>query len=240
MQIIHVIANQQHLDPKRLPGKVVVVLDVLVATTTIAMALAAGAEAVHTVREIEDARDAAHSLPADSVILAGEKDAVTPPGFATFAPVGLSKYELVGKRLVLVSTNGTVALANAAGAEHIYASALVNASVTADRLFHHHRDATILLVCAASRDRFNIEDFVGAGTLVEMLFRKDPQRFALTDAAVAARALANCSDLPDLLMSSRVGRLLQSMDLREDVELASDLDRFNTVAKWTQGCLQAV
>ncbi len=240
MQIIHVITNQQHLDAGRLPGKVVVVLDILVATTTIAMALANGAEAVHTVREIEDARSLALSLPAEAVIKAGEKDAVIPPGFATFAPVGLSRYDLAGKIVVLVSTNGTVALANASGAAHIYAGALVNASATADHLFRHHREATILLVCAASKEKFNIEDFAGAGVLAELLVRKDPGRFVLTDAAVAARAVASRDNLSELLTSCRVGRLLLSMDLAEDVKLAADMDRFNTVVKQVNGSLRSI
>ena len=95
-QKLHVIQNQQHLDPEKLPGKVVVVFDVIFATTTIAMALANGASEVITVPEIDDAR----KLGADGVVLAGEKNAEIPSGFQTFAPLGLSKCELKQKKLV--------------------------------------------------------------------------------------------------------------------------------------------
>src|SRR5690606_6663347 len=133
--------------------------------------------------------DEARRYEGEGVILAGEKDAEIPDGFDTFAPEVLSRRPLAGKRLVLVSTNGTVALANSRGAAAVYTAALVNNGAVASHLVDHHRDGTILLVCSAARHRINVKDFIGAGLPVEALVLAVPDRLALTDAALAARTL---------------------------------------------------
>ncbi len=234
MQTLHVIMNQQHIEPRRLPGKVAVVLDVVFATTTVAMALAEGAREVIAVPEIADAIGYA----GDDTVLAGEKDAEVPPGFEHFAPTVLSRAGLRGRRLVLVTTNGTVALANSAGAAHVYAAALVNAEAVCSRLLERHREETLLLVCSASRHRFNIEDFIGAGYLVSRLTAADPDRFALTDSAAAARHMADSSDIRASLHGSRVGRLMRVMGLSDDVDFAAGIDRFDIVPRYSGGAIR--
>ena len=236
MQTLHVITNQQYLDQTRLPNKVAVVLDVLLATTTIAMALHHGAREVITVPEVEDA----FRFQDSGTILAGEKDAVSPPGFETFAPVQLSQHIKDDMRLVLVSTNGTVALHNANKARHLYTGALVNASAITRHIFLNHKVETILLVCAASRHRFNIEDFIGAGVLVDKLTELSPERFNLTDAAVAARTLASTVDISQAMHESRVGKLLHSMDLAANISFSAILDCFAVVPKYTDGRIVAI
>ena len=229
MQTLHVIMNQQHLEPKRLPGKVSVVLDVVFATTTVAMALAEGVREVVAVPEVEDARQYA----AHDTILAGEKDAVVPAGFEHFAPTVLARAPLLAKRLVLVTTNGTVALANSVGSAHVYTAALVNAGAVCRRLLEQHREETVLLVCSASRHRFNIEDFVGAGHLVSRLASAAPRRFALTDAALAARHLAETCDIRSVVHDSRVGRMMGSMGLSADLDFAVKIDRYDVVPRYS-------
>ena len=227
MQILHVIMNQQHLEAERLPGKTVVVLDVLFATTTIAMALNDGARDVLTVAEVDEAR----RHDGGDAILAGEKDAEVPDGFVSFAPTVLAREPLRDRRLVLVTTNGTVALHNSRRAAHVYTAALVNTAAVARRLLADHDEGTILLVCSASRHRFNIEDFVGAGLLADHLAREAPERFALTDAAIAARMLATGGDLAQVLRASRVGRMMSDMGLDDDVDLATRVDCYDVVPR---------
>ncbi len=235
MQTLHVIMNQQHLESGRLPGKVAVVLDVVFATTTVAMALAEGAREVIAVPEVEDALDHA----GEDSILAGEKDALVPEGFLHFAPTALSRVGLRDRRLVLVTTNGTVALANSATATDVYAAALVNAEAVCRRIVERHREQTVLLVCSASRHRFNTEDFIGAGHLVRRLTDLAPGRFALTDAAKTAQHVANTSDIPSALHQSRVGRLMADMGLAADVDFAARIDCYDIVPRYAKGVIVA-
>ena len=232
-QKLHVIQNQQYLDENRLHDKVVVIFDVIFATTTIAMALANGALDVITVPEIADAR----KLHSDNVILAGEKDAKIPTGFETFAPLGLSKCNFIDKTLVLVSTNGTVALHRAQTASHLYSGAIVNARALCDHLIANHKDETILLVCAASKDKFNIEDFAGAGIVASILAELAPDQFHYTDSTIAAMTVAQSKPLLEILKTSRVGAIVDELNMSADTELSSKHNYFPVVPKYINGRL---
>ena len=231
MQTLHVIMNQRDIDPALLSGKVVVVFDVLLATTTISLALHQGAAGVTTVPEVEMARRAAQRFNRESVVLAGEKDARVPDGFESFQPSVLSNLDWRNRHLVLVSTNGTVALHNSRSADHVYACALTNLQAICNTRIARHPGNTILLVCAASKHRFNIEDFIGSGMLIDRLLQAAPERFHLTDAAQAAWSLSRTRSPVDVLTGSRVGRLLISLNMEQDVHLACQVDAMPVTPK---------
>ena len=86
---VHVLTKKKELDTVRVPGKVVVVLDILFATTTMVTALAHGATEVLPVLDEAAARAQAKRLPENSYVLAGELYAETLPGFAHPAPLAL-------------------------------------------------------------------------------------------------------------------------------------------------------
>ena len=64
------------------PGRAVVVLDVLRSTTTIVMALANGAKAVVPAASTEEAVRMTSNLQRDAYLLAGERKSLKIPGFA--------------------------------------------------------------------------------------------------------------------------------------------------------------
>lgn len=236
-QRVHVVMNQHYLLPERLPGKTVVVFDVLLATTTIAMALHLGASEVYAVAEVETAKHLAQRFDRSEVILAGEKDASVPDGFESFQPSKLQNLRWAGKRLILVSTNGTVALQKSQSAANLYSCALVNAKRTAEQILQQHHEGTILLVCAASKQRFNMEDFIGAGLLINRLLQAEPGRFELSDSAQTAHSLAANSRPADLVRQSRVADFLESSGMLADVNLACIEDSMPVIAKWSNGCM---
>src|SRR4051812_50088409 len=83
---IHVLTKKEELDSVRIPGKVVVVLDILFATTTMVAALAHGATEIVPVLDEAAARAYGKDLLVDSFVLSGELYAETLPGFAHPAP----------------------------------------------------------------------------------------------------------------------------------------------------------
>lgn len=225
---IHVLTAHAELDPRRLPGKVVVVLDVLFATTSIAAALAGGASDVLPAVDGDAARAAAAGMAPGSFVLAGEHAAVTLPGFDHPTPLALLGLPLRGRTLVYATTNGTVALLRAAPASHVYAASLANGEAVARRLAAHHREETVLVACAGSEGAFNLEDFLGAGHLVSHLVRSLPGA-RLSDAALAARLLADGTDALACLAASRVGRMMQERRLLAEVEWAARKDHLGVV-----------
>lgn len=236
---IHVLLKKEELDGERLADKVVVVFDVLFATSSIAAALAHGATEVVPYRDGAAALAEAARRQPGSYVLSGERDAETLPGFAHPTPLALVAQPLAGKALLYSTTNGTVALHQAAGAARVYAAALLNAQAVADHLARTAGDATVLLVCAGSAGAFNLEDFYGAGHLVSLLARQGSRDQDLSDAALAARLLHDRAEPLDCLSRSRVGRLMLSRGLGQEVAFAAERSRLAVVPELRDGRLRA-
>lgn len=221
----------------RVPGKVVVVLDILFATTTMVSALAHGATEVLPVLDEAAARSAARQLAENSYVLSGELYAETLPGFAHPAPLALLEHGVEGKTLVYSTTNGTVAMMQPARAARVYCGALLNARALAEHILARHERETILIVCSGSGNNFNLEDFYGAGYFVEC-FREHVGD--LSDAAKAALALYRHARAPDALLDCRVGRMMAARGLAHEVEFACRRDAFPVVPALDQGRLRLV
>ena len=220
MSKLHVLLKREELDLQRLPDKVVVVLDVLFATTTIVAALAHGASEVVPALDRDAALSAAARRPAGSYILAGELNAQTLTGFAHPTPMALLEQEIAGKALIYSTTNGTVALSKARDAAHVFAASLLNGEAVVDRIERAFPDTTVLLVCSGSADNFNLEDFYGAGYLVS-LFERHGRARELSDTSLAAQTLHDGSDAFECLASSRVGRMMLARGLEREVRFAA-------------------
>ena len=240
MQKIHVLLTKEALDHQRLEGRVVIVLDVLFATTSALTALQAGASAVIPALDAEHARSIAASLAPARAVLSGELDAETLPGFVHPTPLALLHQDLQDRILIYSTTNGTVALHKAQqAAAQVYAASLRNAQATIQHVLREHAHSTVLVVCAGSSAQFNLEDFYGAGLLVRGL-QQAPGARSYSDAALAAALLTQGSDALRCLRASRVGRLMTSRGLDAEVDYAAQLHADSGVARLHNGRLVRV
>jgi 2-phosphosulfolactate phosphatase len=237
---IHVLTKKEELDTVRVAGKVVVVLDILFATTTMVTALAHGAKEVVPVLDEAAARMRASQFPEDAFILAGELYAEVLPGFAHPAPLSLLEHGVAGKTVVYSTTNGTVAMTQAAGASRVYCGALLNARALAEHVLAQHRGETVLIVCAGSGNNFNFEDFYGAGCFVERFAERLGAGADLSDAARAARTVYREARAPQALLECRVGRMMVARGLQREVEFASRHDAFPIIPVLDEGRLRLV
>ena len=239
MARIHVLLKKEELDGQRLAGKVVIVLDILFATSSIVAALAHGAAEVLPALDGEAALWAASGRAAGSYVLSGELNAVTLPGFTHPMPMALLEQDLAGKTLIYSTTNGTVAVAKARAADHVYAAALLNGEAMVSQIEREHAAETVLIVCSGSADNFNLEDFYGAGYLVS-LFARRAGAHELTDAANAARLLHDHCEALECLSASRVGKMMLSRGLGHEVQFAAQKSRFPVVVRLEGGSLRAL
>ena len=120
---------------------VVVLVDILRATTTICTAVANGVEAIIPVATHDEAR----RLKAEGFLVATEKDGVQ----LDFADFGNSAFSftadrIAGKTLVYCTTNGTRALQIAKGASAIAIGAFINLSALAEWVVRQRRDVVVL------------------------------------------------------------------------------------------------
>ena len=237
---LHVLTKKEELDAVRVPGKVVVVLDILFATTTMVTALAHGATEIIPVLDESAARAHASGLGEGSFVLAGELYAETLPGFAHPAPLALLEHGVDGKSLVYSTTNGTVAMTQAAGAARVYCGALLNVGALAKHIAAAHARETVLIVCSGSGNNFNFEDFYGAGCFVERLAALLGPAADLSDAARAARATYSHARAPEALLQCRVGRMMVARGLQREVEFACREDAFPVLPALEDGRVRLV
>ena len=97
-------------------------------------------------------------------------------------------------------------------------------------ILREHPDAPVLIVCAGSVGRFNLEDFYGAGHLVSH-FERQRSGYELNDAASAALLLHRGCDSLAALLSSRVGKIMCARSLQDEVEYAARQDSLDVVAR---------
>lgn len=237
---VHVLFRREDLDMVKLEGKVVVVLDVLFATSTMIAALAHGAESVIPTLNEAQAREAARPLPPESYVLAGELYAETLPGFASPTPLALMQQPIKGRTLIYSTTNGTVALKESSAASHVYAGALLNAQAVVRHIGSMHREETIVVVCSGSMGNPNLEDMYGAGYFVELIAREFGEQRDFSDAAWAARALYHSEDAELILTRCRVGQMMVERNLLHEVKYAAQLSALDVIAKLIDGRLRTV
>ena len=237
---VHVLFRKEDLDGMRLAGKVVIVLDILFATSTIVTAFAHGATEVIPTLDEWGARAKAAELPEGSFVAAGELNAITLDGFAPPTPLALLEYGVRGKTIVYSTTNGTVALQLSAGADHVYAGAMLNAEAVVAHVRKHHPDDTVLIVCSGSAGTVNLEDLVGAGYFVDLFARELGGAGDLSDAALAAHVVFRAGNPFEALMRSRVGRMMEDRNLVHEVEYAACRSNLVQVPKLAAGRLVLV
>lgn len=228
---LHVLGRREDLDTVRLPGKVVIVLDILFATTTITAAMAAGATRVIPAINADAARAESAHHAAGSFVLAGELYADRLPGFAEPTPMALVAHGVAGKTLIYSTTNGTIALNDAANAASVYAGSLLNAAALVDHVLAKHPDQTILVVCSGSMGNFNYEDWFGAGCFVDLFARALGPHADLSDASLAARAVFSGADAFERLIACRVGRMMQARGLVEEVRYATRISSLDVIPR---------
>jgi 2-phosphosulfolactate phosphatase len=235
---LHVLTKKEELDSVRVPGKVIVVLDILFATTTMVTALAHGATEVLPVLDEAAARACGNGRSPNSCVLAGELYAETIQGFAHPAPLSLLEHGVAGKKLVYCTTNGTVAMTQSCDAARVYCGALLNARALAEHVVAAHPRDTVLLVCSGSGNNFNFEDFYGAGYFVERFAELLGGAADLSDAAKAALLVYRSALAPQALLDCRVGRMMVAKGLAREVEFACRFDAFPVVPVLEQGRLR--
>lgn len=237
---IHVLFRRQDIDMVKLEGKVVVVLDVLFATSTMVTALGHGARCLIPTLNEKDAREVASRLAPGSFVLSGELFADLIDGFASPMPLALMEHGVKDKTVVYATTNGTVALRDASAAEHVFAGSLLNAPAVVEHIAAQHADATIVMVCSGSMGNPNLEDMYGAGYFVDLIARILGEQRDFSDAAMAARALFRSEAALSALMRSRVGQLMQERGHTHEVEYAAQLGTLDVVPKLFDGVLKPV
>jgi 2-phosphosulfolactate phosphatase len=207
--------------------RVVLVVDVLRASTSIAAALHNGARAVVPFEGVDEAITRARSLERSEVVLAGERKMAPIAGFQLGnSPRDFTAEAVGGKTVVMTTTNGTAALAGTSGAGEVIVGSFANYSAVLAWLRAAARAGkSITIVCAGTNGRFALEDAICAGRFVRGIARRGIQP-VLGDAANVAAIIDRRmgADLPSVLRDSEHGRALIEAGLGDDVTYCAAID----------------
>ena len=161
-----------------LAGSVVIVIDLLRASSTICQALASGAMCVAPFLEIEEAKRAAEGFARGEVALGGERHGQTIEGFDLGnSPLEYTPDAVRGRRVVFTTTNGTRALHHARLAKRTLIGCALNRQAMADAVANEPR---IDILCAGTDGAVTGDDILAAGAIVHALVDPDPRGEAAT------------------------------------------------------------
>lgn len=165
----------------QLSGKIVVVIDVLRATSCMVTALAHGVAGIVPVETVEGCL----LWRQKGFLAAAERDGKKVEGFdLDNSPFSYMDEALKGKTIAVTTTNGTRAIEAARSTAHaVWIGAFLNKKALVAALQAQGRD--VVLLCAGWKGRVNLEDTLLAGALVDAL----PQARLADDAAWIAMEL---------------------------------------------------
>jgi 2-phosphosulfolactate phosphatase len=202
-------------------GAIVVIIDIFRATSTITAALHNGARSVVPVASVKECIELGQQIP--NSLTAGERDGKVAEGLQYGnSPLEYPVSFIKDKTLVLTTTNGTRLLHMVQDAAEIIIGSFLNLSVLCDYLLAQNKN--VLLGCASWKDKFNLEDTLFAGAVIDRI----GDSFEINcDAARGARHLHRATgggNYIEFLKDSSHYKRLSAYGLQHDMEYCSTPD----------------
>lgn len=209
---------------KKFDFEIVVVIDVLRATTTMITGLAHGVKSFIPVASLDDA----FQYQILGYEVAAERNGQKISDF----PLGNSPLDYLqafqGKEIVLTTTNGTTAIDVAQkDNKKVFLGALVNLRALSEVLITQNKN--VLLLCSGWKNKFNMEDTVCAGGILESLLNAG--FFFTEDSSLASKYLFDSAktNYKKIFRDSSHRKRLQNLGLEKDIRFCLTLNRYSMV-----------
>ncbi len=219
---IDVFANYADANDRKLRDHVVVVLDILRASTSILEAIEMGADCVIPVTTLEEAV-ALRRARGGGTLLAGEREGKPIDGFDLGnSPIEFTAARVQDKTVVMATTNGTQAIKHVENCDPILIGALRNRRALCELL--KQTDRPIALLCAGTDGDYSADDIYGAGALINGL-RTLRARCEIDDMGlVAEQFYLVAREDRELLAKCRHYRRLAALGFQDDLEFCFEED----------------
>ncbi|CAN5449191.1 2-phosphosulfolactate phosphatase family protein [soil metagenome] len=223
MRSIDVCLSPELLHLYDIKGKIVVVIDILRATSCMTTALAHGIRSIKPVASLEECK----TLKELGLICAAERDGKKAEGFDIGnSPFSYMDPSLRGKEVAMTTTNGTLAISLSKSAKQVIIGSFLNLEALSEYL--RKQEADVLLLCSGWKGKVNLEDTVFAGAVVENLKEYfDP----FCDAPLAAQHLFNMAknDLETFLQNSSHVKRLKKLNIEEDISFCLTSNKYHII-----------
>jgi len=207
-----------------------VAIDVLRATTTLAVARANGAARIVPFATTPEAIAFRDRTP--GTLACGEREGRIVPGFDLGnSPLEFTRERVAGKTLAFASTNGSRALLAAARCRRRLLGSFAALSAVVEALADE-RD--IWLVCAGKLGAFAIEDAACAGTIVARLVQRGSEPANVEARLSRDLACAGAAEVRAIVTGCDHGRWLSTLGepFAADVEFCATLDGLDSAEGW--------
>ncbi|GIO22562.1 2-phosphosulfolactate phosphatase [Oceanobacillus sp. J11TS1] len=220
--------TKEEIEPEILKGSTVVVIDVLLATTTLLTIIERGARRVFPVESIEDAKRL-HEELGESSITGGEQRGLPIEGFTRgHLPEDYPAEYVKGKDVIFLTTNGTKAICRAKNADKVLIANLRNAPSVAKYL-NTLEEEEVNIICAGSGGHFSLEDFLCASVIISEM-NLDNAKYNDAVRIALEQRFDNKDKIYKALETSRVGRASLRKGMEELLRFTGDVGASNQIA----------
>jgi 2-phosphosulfolactate phosphatase len=223
------VFHTPELTPDHNSADCAIAIDVLRATSTIATALAVGAEAVQVFSDMDKLMSESEAWQPEKRLRAGERGGSKVAGCELGnSPLDCTAELMHDRRLFISTTNGTRALQKVQASETVLAAALINRRAVVDHLLKHGPE-TVWVVNAGWEGSFALEDTVCAGAIAHSLAKGlgvPLEELAGNDEMIGAVALYQQwqDNLLGLLHHASHGKRLLRLDCQDDLKYCAQTD----------------
>ena len=224
---IDVVFGPPTATPALIAGRVVAVIDVLRASTSIAIALGNGARNIVPLESADEVITRAKQFDRGEVRLAGERKMLIVPGFDLGnSPGEFTREAVEGKTVLLTTTNGTGAMVGLQTARDVVVASYVNLEAVSVLMRTAARAGTdITLICAGRDKLFSLEDAACAGRYVRTIAKR-LVKVEVGDGAFACTVIDRRygDRLDQLFADSEAGQGLVEAGFAQDLEMCAAVD----------------
>ena len=209
-----------------LKNKVVVIIDIFRATSVICTALNNGITEVIPISDLSQLNE----FDSNNFLIAAERDGKIVDGFK-FGNSPLHYHNnphILGKKLVLTTTNGTRAINLSKNeAESVIIASFLNITAVSDFLKKQQKD--ILILCSGWKGKISLEDTLFAGLMLEKLVKLGFK--SESDSSFLSRQLYNDSrtNLIKFALQSSHKKRTENLGIDKDLKFCLQLDVFDNV-----------
>tara|TARA_B100000927_G_scaffold86281_1_gene69503 strand:- start:12 stop:728 length:717 start_codon:yes stop_codon:yes gene_type:complete len=207
--------------------QVVVVIDVLRATSAICTAFHHGVKKIIPVSKLEEAIE----YKEKGYIVAAERKGKIVPGFDYGnSPFTYMNQNLKNKTLVLTTTNGTRAINTAKNVESLIIGSIINLNAVCNHLIELKKN--VLLLCSGWQNKFCLEDTICAGAITDQLL-KSGDFLIENDSSIASKYLflSAKDNYFGYLKASSHRKRLKKLNLNQDIKYCLTPNQTNVVPR---------
>ncbi|MEQ8463594.1 2-phosphosulfolactate phosphatase family protein [Coleofasciculus sp. E1-EBD-02] len=228
------IYHTPELTPTDTTPDCAIAVDVLRATTTIATALHAGAEAVQAFSDIDQLMQVSEKWLPEKRLRAGERGGSKVAGCDLGnSPLDCTPERVQGRRLFITTTNGTRALQRVQNAPVVLAAAMVNRQTVVQYLLEQ-KPETVWLVGSGWEGSYSLEDTACAGAIADSLISQTNHSLsdiAGNDEVVGALALYTQwkDKMLEMFHHASHGQRLLRLNGHEDLKYCAQADSLDVL-----------